>query len=1212
LVVAKYTSAYTLEFVGALRKHDVNSIIDLKSNSNNDFYIYTDFAGLDPDIQFNLNDLSVPFTSLNTRNSFIAKYNAAGIYQNKFLITSGYDDKRALSLAVKPDGTPVVSGNVLYPSYQSQKIDLSPSPGGEVYNKDPYLINYSNTLSGHEWIVPLAAPTRMGSQSSLDISASTTDDSNNFYITGRITGDYDTTTTIGYPFVNSIFESVVNSLYGYVKYDNNGSLLHSVGIHTGENSSMTIESIEVDSDENVYLVGSYSGNLHWAPLFNFPSLSNSVDLNYNSLFILKYDASGNPVSSISLEGGSDSSNITCRDIAVSNSGEIYITGSFDGQFDMNPSAGVLNIETPLASSGESMFIAKYDATGNVVYANAIRGTDDQFQTGISLFIESNSNITLFGVSPETTDFDPAGASVTLGTNQNTQVGFKAVYDLFGNFVSVDQLFEGNAKPEKFQKDNNENIYVNGSFTSALSSGVNSIISNGSDDLFMMKFDNALNNQYIHQIGTTSFSENDIQSNLDEAGNLNIMASIKGNVDVDPSGNTNYLSTNTGGYDFLMARYNSDGELMYSYLLGDDEDQSLKTHSFSITNDGDVFVITDSDSDVDHDFSSGVFNNNYHFDGKHFTISKYQQSRLTATASVDQQVLCAGQSTGEATVVPDGSHPPFTYLWAPSGATTATATGLSAGSHLVTVTDALGSYVTETIVITEPITAISASIGSQTDATCFGGTNGSASISASGGTGTLSYAWSPSGGNASFASGLAADNYTVTITDANMCSIDLNVTITEPFPLTLSIVSQINVSCNGGNNGAVTVSASGGSGTNSFSWQPIGVSGTTVSNLTAGNYTAQVQDLNGCLAQINIPITEPQELVSTISNITNVTCAGTADGDATVLATGGVTPYNYFWLPQGGNNATSTSLAEGNYIVNIQDANGCTTSSNVEIQNIIPTQEVCLVTVDTVLADHNIVIWEKDAGAGDIDSFYVYREITTNNYQKIGAVDYAALSLFEDYTANPNTTSYKYRITALDTCGTEGEYGLFHKSIHLQYSGLGNFQWSFYEIESTANQVASYNFWRDDNGDGNWQILQTVSGSSSSFTDNDYALYPNAIYRVDLNWIGGYVCSPTSTSINTSRSNQKSNVAGSGSNIIESLSELVQAYPNPSAGEITLSVPQTMVGHAYILRDGLGKLIMTDVINTSNEFINLSTLEIGIYFIQIPTEFGLISKKFIKN
>ncbi|MGV3504590.1 MAG: cadherin-like beta sandwich domain-containing protein, partial [Adhaeribacter sp.] len=153
--------------------------------------------------------------------------------------------------------------------------------------------------------------------------------------------------------------------------------------------------------------------------------------------------------------------------------------------------------------------------------------------------------------------------------------------------------------------------------------------------------------------------------------------------------------------------------------------------------------------------------------------------LKATASSQTNVSCKGGSNGSATVSVSGGTPGYTYSWAPSGGTGATATGLAAGSYTVTVRDANNCTTTQTFTITEPASALAASFGSQTNVSCNGGSNGSATVSVSGGTPGYTYSWAPAGGTGATATGLTAGSYTVTVRDANNCTTTQTFTITEP-------------------------------------------------------------------------------------------------------------------------------------------------------------------------------------------------------------------------------------------------------------------------------------------------------------------------------------------------------------------------------------------------------------------------------------------------
>jgi len=312
--------------------------------------------------------------------------------------------------------------------------------------------------------------------------------------------------------------------------------------------------------------------------------------------------------------------------------------------------------------------------------------------------------------------------------------------------------------------------------------------------------------------------------------------------------------------------------------------------------------------------------------KNFTITTI--NTLVATVS-QTNVLCNGSNTGTATVVPSGAPGPYTYVWAPTGGTASTATGLSAGNYSVTITSANGCSIVKNFTITEPTPIVVAP--SQTNISCNEGSNGSASVVVTGGTGAYSYVWSPSGGNAATASGLTAGTYTVTITDANLCQTTQSFTLTEPAAL-IATPSQNNVSCNGGSNGSATVSVTGGTGAYSYVWSPTGGTAATASGLTAGTYTVTITDANTCQTTATVTITEPAVLAATTSQV-NVSCNGQSDASATVTVTGGTGTYTYAWSPSGGNAATATGLSAGNYSVLITDANNCTFTQNVTITTI---------------------------------------------------------------------------------------------------------------------------------------------------------------------------------------------------------------------------------------------------------------------------------------
>lgn len=310
----------------------------------------------------------------------------------------------------------------------------------------------------------------------------------------------------------------------------------------------------------------------------------------------------------------------------------------------------------------------------------------------------------------------------------------------------------------------------------------------------------------------------------------------------------------------------------------------------------------------------------------FTLT--QPTALVATASAQTNLSCNGGANGSATVAVTGGTPGYTYSWAPSGGTSANATGLTAGTYTVTVTDANGCTATQSFTLTQPAPFVVTP--SQTNVSCNGGANGSAEVSVTGGTGAYTYSWAPSGGTSAAAYGLAAGTYTVTIKDANLCQTTQSFTITQPAALIATSAGQTDVSCNGGNDGTATVAVTGGTGLYTYSWAPMGGTAATATGLTAGTYTVTVTDANGCTTTQSFTITQPTALIATAAAKTNVSCNGGANGSATVAVTGGTGAYTYSWAPSGGTAATATGLMAGTYTVTVTDAKGCASTQDFTI------------------------------------------------------------------------------------------------------------------------------------------------------------------------------------------------------------------------------------------------------------------------------------------
>jgi gliding motility-associated-like protein len=300
----------------------------------------------------------------------------------------------------------------------------------------------------------------------------------------------------------------------------------------------------------------------------------------------------------------------------------------------------------------------------------------------------------------------------------------------------------------------------------------------------------------------------------------------------------------------------------------------------------------------------------------------QPAILTSTLS-STNPGCSG-GNGNATVSAGGGTPLYTYLWSPGGASTSAVTGLAPGNYSATVTDANGCTQTQTLTITS-INSLTVSVTSS-QAACSS-INGTATVTVSGGTAPFTYAWN-NGQSSQTATGLAAGNYTCTITDANGCTQTGTMSITNPNSPVVTIASQTSVSCFGGNNGTATATATGGNAPYTYSWSN-GNTSSAAAALSSSSYTVTVSDANGCSSTQSVSINQPAALNTTITN-TSATC-NSSDGTATATANGGTGSYTYLWN-NGQTTQTATGLFAGNYSVTITDANGCAQVSSTTIIN----------------------------------------------------------------------------------------------------------------------------------------------------------------------------------------------------------------------------------------------------------------------------------------
>ncbi len=294
----------------------------------------------------------------------------------------------------------------------------------------------------------------------------------------------------------------------------------------------------------------------------------------------------------------------------------------------------------------------------------------------------------------------------------------------------------------------------------------------------------------------------------------------------------------------------------------------------------------------------------------------------SVSAIRNNIPCNGGNIGSIVIAPSGGTAPYTYTWN-DGNTSQNRNFLSAGTYSLTVNDNNNCTFSITTQITQP--SVLNVIETHSDVLCAGNSNGTINLSVSGGTSPYTFAWND-GNTQQNRTGISAGNYTVTISDNNLCSITLPVAITEPTEL-IADETHVDVLCYGASTGSINISLSGGTSPYLFNWND----GNTYQNrlnLTAGNYSVTVSDDNSCSLAITVSIPQPTALIISETHA-NLLCNGANTGSVSVSSTGGTLPYTYIWN-DGNTSPIRNNLNAGSYLVTVNDNNSCSSGLNIVI------------------------------------------------------------------------------------------------------------------------------------------------------------------------------------------------------------------------------------------------------------------------------------------
>lgn len=486
---------------------------------------------------------------------------------------------------------------------------------------------------------------------------------------------------------------------------------------------------------------------------------------------------------------------------------------------------------------------------------------------------------------------------------------------------------------------------------------------------------------------------------------------------------------------------------------------------------------------------------------------------------------------------------------------------------------------------------------------------------------------------------------ISVTASNACGVSSATTksiTVNPLPTQATAITGSNTVCQGVN--SVVYIANNLNNGLSYTWStPNGaniVSGLNTKTITV-NYdnsatsgTVSVYGTNGCgdgnIRNKSVTVNPLPNAAGSISGSssnqicplsTNINYSITPVANATSY--GWVFPTGYSVASGGASNSIflDATIGATNGVIKVVGKNACGDGDTSSVLNVnidgLPIQQICVVTVDSSSL-HNEIFWQKN-GVSNVDSFRVYRVQSLILDTLIGTVGYSDLSRLVDSTANPNVTSFTYKIAAVDFCGNEGPKSTQHQTIHLQsiYTPAPqkmDLSWNLYDGATVNN----YRVLRDTNNSGNWVVLiNNLAPNATSYTD--YGIPAGALsvqYRVDVIWANS--CDPTAkvsqSIVNTTKSNTKDYVISIPTSIA-SQNEILNSmslYPNPTKDVFDIEFKSGFDSFDVEIYNQLGSLMSSKHMTyTDRASIDISELSSGIYFVVVKTKMGSATKRVSK-
>ncbi|MDP1801751.1 MAG: T9SS type A sorting domain-containing protein [Bacteroidota bacterium] len=918
------------------------------------------------------------------------------------------------------------------------------------------------------------------------------------------------------------------------KYGPNGNYLWAKKF--GAAFSNSGHSIALNASGNVLITGNFYSVVDFDPSAAVYNLSSSVFNAYlkSNVFVGQYNQVTAAFSSAFAPGDYQFNEERSYSVKNDQLGNVFICGEFSGaiDFDFSPVTDYYMA----SAGGTDGFVAKYSPAGALIWARRIGGPKTDVCYGLA--IDNLGNCLITGTFDSTATFN-AALTATLASNGSQDVflmklnpvGFLLWHTGFGG--------TGNDRGKTIAVNSANDVYVAGYFEGTVdtdpSAGSNILFSNGATDIFFSGF--APNGNFVWGKGIGSATDDEPRSiAIDNAGELVMTGGFSQTTDFDPGPGFGFLNC-SGAYDIFLAKYNSSGAYIFANKIG----AAGGDHAMSLCVDAANNYIISGDFSGTVDFDPATFSTvnliaSGPYDGfvaKYNSLGTYQWVRHISGIN--------GQTA-------DGVNTDLNsniYITGKYGATT------NFGSIILSNTGPLDQYISK----------YDAS-GNNLWVSRAGGNNfnvgGSLVIDNSNNIYSTGYFYGVSDFDPSF--------LTANLASAGAGDVFL-LKYKQCITTSVSVSSQSNVSCYGGNNGFVNLIASGGTGI-TYSWTPTGNTTASLTSLSIGSYSCLVMNSCGAASSINITVTQPSSLNINMGMSPTLICQGVN----TILqanVTGGTPAYTYTWST-GANTAPISfpATVSGGYTCTITDAKGCIkTATTAIVVNTSPTVNIvastntlCANTTATLNASGaNSYTWNPNV----VSSSVVVSPSVTSTYTVTGkslngCADTETVSLIVSPGPPLNVVSTS-SILCLGNTAT------------ITATGSSTYTWSngnntnAIVITPTAN------------------ITYTVTGISSAGCVDSISYTQNVS-----------ICTGLDGSLSKNNS-------------------IISVYPNPNTGEFYIGEFENNIGKEVEVFNSIGQLVQQFKIETNIPKVNINEHPNGFYFVVIKDKDASIhNSKIVKT